>query len=340
MTGWLSLSREQRQQTLQYSAQTSGMPPHAIEKDWWVTLTLKALFQSAYANHLIFKGGTSLSKGWKLIQRFSEDIDLAIDPVVFNMKYKQTPTKGDVERLRRKGCEFTSIRLKQSLYEQFSSLGVPSEWYTITAETVTPQRPDKDPQRLFIEFDSVLQPTSYLKNSVQVEVSSRSLLEPFSTRPVTSLIHEYFPNPSYYPETPFLVPIVAPRKTFLEKAFLLNEEFSRPNGERIRIERMSRHFYDMIKMDQEGITDEALADKVLYTTIQKHRRYYSRLKHMGNYASLDRGNISFIPPAHLHDAYRQDYRYMTEHMMYGEVPQFSVMLDGLQTILNKFRRQA
>lgn len=340
MTGWLSLTKEQQKSTLKEAALRSGMSANAIEKDWWVTLTLKALFQSAYADCLIFKGGTSLSKGWKLIQRFSEDIDLAVDPVAFGMEYKHEPTKGEVERLRRRGCEFTSTILKQSLAEQFSILGVSSASYTIVAETIDLQRPDKDPQRLFITFDSVLSPVAYLKSIVQIEVSSRSLLEPFTQKPMTSLMHEHFPNPIYYSETPFYIPIVVPRKTLLEKAFLLNEEFLKPDISKIRIERMSRHFYDMVKMDHTGIVDEALADNELYTTIQKHRTHYSRLKHMGNYTSLDRKKISFIPPLDLLNAYQHDYRYMTEHMIYGQIPDFPTIIDGLTVILKKFRHNA
>ncbi|MBC9913453.1 nucleotidyl transferase AbiEii/AbiGii toxin family protein [Chitinophaga varians] len=128
-----------------------------------------------------------------------------------------------------------------------------------------------------------------------------------------------------------------PKKTFLEKAFLLSEEFIKTDIRKIRIERMSRHFYDMIQMDYAGIADEALADTELYTTIQRHRKHYSRLKYMGNYTSLDRQNISFIPPLELLDAYKDDYLYMTDHMLYGQTPDFSVVLDGLTTILEKFR---
>jgi predicted nucleotidyltransferase component of viral defense system len=87
MTGWLKLTNEQRIATLTQAESQSGINAKAIEKDWWVTLALKALFQSAYSIRIVFKGGTSLSKGWKLISRFSEDIDIALDPEAFDMKY-------------------------------------------------------------------------------------------------------------------------------------------------------------------------------------------------------------------------------------------------------------
>ncbi len=89
MINWLQLTDEQRKISLEQASLKSGINVKAIEKDWWVTLTLKALFQSAFATQLVFKGGTSLSKCWKLIERFSEDIDIALDPETFGMKYIQ-----------------------------------------------------------------------------------------------------------------------------------------------------------------------------------------------------------------------------------------------------------
>ncbi len=80
MIGWLQLNEEQRRAVIDEAEQLSGIYAKAIEKDWWVTLTLKALFQSAYSQYMVFKGGTSLSKGWHLIARLSEDIDIALDP--------------------------------------------------------------------------------------------------------------------------------------------------------------------------------------------------------------------------------------------------------------------
>lgn len=83
MIDWLHLTDEQRRTSIAQAAVVSGIAEKAIEKDWWVTLTLKAIFESPYAKFFIFKGGTSLSKGWKLIERFSEDIDIALDPMAY-----------------------------------------------------------------------------------------------------------------------------------------------------------------------------------------------------------------------------------------------------------------
>ena len=79
MNGWLKLSKKRRVEILEQVNNRLGLPIQAVEKDWWVTMVLKAVFSSRFAEHFVFKGGTSLSKAYHLIDRFSEDIDLAID---------------------------------------------------------------------------------------------------------------------------------------------------------------------------------------------------------------------------------------------------------------------
>src|SRR5690606_11520618 len=99
MTKWLQLTPEQRKASITEVEYNTGIIAKAVEKDWWVTLTLRALFQSAYAQHIVFKGGTSLSKCWKLISRFSEDVDIALSPQAFGMSYQKNPSKNHIEKL-------------------------------------------------------------------------------------------------------------------------------------------------------------------------------------------------------------------------------------------------
>ncbi len=78
MNNYFQLSTEQQRMVLTQAANRTGLPVQAVEKDLWVTVVLQQVFSLPIAKHLVFKGGTSLSKVWKVIQRFSEDIDLAI----------------------------------------------------------------------------------------------------------------------------------------------------------------------------------------------------------------------------------------------------------------------
>jgi hypothetical protein len=167
MVEWLSLSDEDRLISIQQAANKSGMSTKVIEKDWWVTLVLKAVFQSEFAPHLSFKGGTSLSKGWNLIERFSEDIDLAIERSFLG--FEDDLTKNAVKKLKRVACEFTSTVLKAALEKELKNLGLPKGAVSVTADLVRIDLPDTDPQTLRIAYRSLLDPVPYIADSVKLE---------------------------------------------------------------------------------------------------------------------------------------------------------------------------
>src|SRR5687768_8777552 len=144
MTDWLKLTDEQRRASISEVEYTTGIQAKAIEKDWWVTLTLRALFQGAYSEHIVFKGGTSLSKCWKLISRFSEDVDIALAPEAFEMAYEKNPSKSFVDKLKRTGCIFTSTKIKEDLEAQILNQGAPKGLISIEADSIPENRPDTD----------------------------------------------------------------------------------------------------------------------------------------------------------------------------------------------------
>ena len=312
---WLKLTDAQRKTSIDQAAVTSGINSKSIEKDWWVTLTLKALFQTEYAEFLVFKGGTSLSKCWKAIQRFSEDIDIVIDPKLFSIAYVDEPTKSYLSRLKKKGCLFTSNELKNALENQLTKLNVTEGTFKIITEDIDPTMTDKDPQTLFIIYRSLYDPNPYLAEQVKVEVGVRSKIEPFTKIDIQSILTEVYPNTAY-PEKPFTVNVVEPHKTFLEKAFLLHEEFKKPNRDKIRTERMSRHLYDLEKLMDTDACKKALADKDLYATIIHHRAHYNKINGI-DYELLNTKTICFVPPKEFAEGYLSDYATMREQMIYG-----------------------
>jgi hypothetical protein len=335
MTGWLKLTDSQRKATIDEAEQLSGITAKVIEKDWWVTLTLKALFQSTYARHMVFKGGTSLSKCWKLIERFSEDVDIALDPEAFGMSYVENPSKSHVEKLKRKGCSFTSNELKAELEKQLTALGASADIITIMAADVPKKRPDTDPQVLFVKYRSLYEPSSYLADEVKLEVGVRSLKTPYTQAGVQSLLHEFNPNPAYA-ETPFLVDVVEPRKTVLEKAMLLHEQFGRKDIVNIKVGRMSRHLYDLGILMNTSFGRDAIADHELYDHLIKHRQWYSRISWV-DYESLGPETLSFVPPPVVFEMYREDYRAMQETMIYGEALSFDDLISQLKILQGRVR---
>jgi Nucleotidyl transferase AbiEii toxin, Type IV TA system len=328
-TNWLSLSKERRIEILNQATELTGLPSVAIEKDWWVTLALNASFSLPYSKNIVFKGGTSLSKGWNLIERFSEDIDLAIDRKYFGFDGEISKTQ--IKNLRKQSCEFISTTFLDDLTK------ILTEWKAIDECKLIAQPvkdSDKDPQVIEIHYKSVIDTSEYLPQRVLIEVSSRSLMEPIEERQINSILSERFPQQSFV-TVPFAIPSVLPQRTFLEKVFLLHEEFSQED-EKISIDRLSRHLYDLEKlMDTEhGI--EALQNTELYNNIVAHREKFNPLRGL-DYAIHIPNKINIIPPKGVVKNYEKDYVEMTKSMIYGEPLKFDQLIKRileLQTRIN------
>jgi Nucleotidyl transferase AbiEii toxin, Type IV TA system len=328
-TNWLTLTKERRIEILNQATELTGLPSVAIEKDWWVTLALNASFSLPYSKNIVFKGGTSLSKGWNLIERFSEDIDLAIDRKYFG--FDGDISKTQIKNLRKQSCEFISTTFLEDLTK------ILTEWKAIDECKLIAQPvkdSDKDPQVIEIHYNSVIDTSEYLPQRVLIEVSSRSLMEPIEERQINSILSENFPQQSFV-TFPFAIPTVLPQRTFLEKVFLLHEEFSQ-EAEKIRIDRLSRHLYDLEKlMDTEhGI--ETLQNTDLYNNIVAHREKFNSLRGL-DYANHIPSKISIIPPDGVVKDYERDYDAMTSFMIYGEPLKFDNLMKRileLQTRIN------
>ena len=323
-TTWLTISKERRVDLLNQATGLTGLPGPAIEKDWWVTLALNASFSLPYSGNIIFKGGTSLSKGWNLIERFSEDIDLAIDRKFFG--FHSDISKNKIKNLRKKSCEFISTVFLDDLKQQFA------EWKAIDECSLNAQSvkdSDKDPQIIEIHYNSVFDRSDYLQQRVLIEVSSRSLMEPFESRGINSIIATAIPDRTFASD-PFIISTVLPQKTFLEKIFLLHEEFSQPTDE-IRVNRLSRHLYDIEKIMDTEYGKAALSDTALYKGIVAHREKFNRLRGL-DYSNHVPVKIKIIPPDTVIKAWETDYQTMIQHMIYGDPLNFDNLIKRIQKL--------
>ena len=326
-TTWLTLSKERRIEILNQATDLTGLPGIAIEKDWWVTLCLNASFSLPFSEHFVFKGGTSLSKGWALIERFSEDIDLAIDRKFFG--FEGDISKTQIRKLRKQSCEFISTELLKGLTQALTDWGAILEC-ELFAQPVTDS--DKDPQVIEIHYNSVVDNSEYLPQRVLIEVSSRSLMEPTERREINSILSVNFAKLDFATDA-FVIPTVLPQRTFLEKIFLLHEEFSQ-ESEKISINRLSRHLYDLEKLmdTKHGIT--ALQDKELYNNIVSHREKFNSLRGL-DYDNHTPYKIKIIPPDTVVREYENDYSEMTKFMIYGGALKFKELLNRMAELQNR-----
>lgn len=330
MNNWTELTKEEKLTILANIAENQGIVENGVEKDYWVSMVLRAIFSLPYANAFVFKGGTSLSKGWKLIERFSEDIDLAIDRQYLG--FSEVTTKSQRTKLRKDSKKFIYGTFFNDITIKLKEFGL-SECCMVVAPDTSIS--DLDPVVLFVEYDSVLQnKMQYIPERVKIEISCRSLMEPCEKIEMRSLIEDAYPDEEFsLPK--IAVSTVIPGRTFLEKVFLLHEEFTRPNG-CVHIERITRHMYDIVKMMDRPFAIEAMNNKTLYEDIVAHRKKFTAWSGL-DYATHLPQTISFVPPLHIKAALQDDYRQMQAGFIYVDAPSFDEILERMRELQNRFR---
>ena len=288
--------------------------------------TLRVAFETEIAKNLVFKGGTSLSKGWNLIKRFSEDIDLAIDREFFG--FTGPLGKNQRDKLRKTAGAYVDEVFYPELKKRFEEYG----WKNPNIELEAGEDSDRD-RKINVYYPNVINAGGYIKPRVQIEIGCRSLREPFTTLKFTSLVDEAFPKEDFV-QAPINIPTVNPERTFLEKIFLLHEEFQRPK-EKMRVDRLSRHLYDVVKLSKTEFAEIALSDQQLYETIVEHRYSFTRIGGI-DYNLHQPQTINPIPIAEVIDAWKADYKTMIEQMIYEENPSsFEEVIEELNKLKSR-----
>jgi hypothetical protein len=326
MDAFVQLPADRRLRLCAEAQARLGLPAVSIEKDFWVCWTLRELFGApGWGEHLTFKGGTSLSKAWQLIERFSEDIDIVIDRGLLGFAGDRGPEQAPTPTQRRKRLEELKatcqdrIRcsLLPTLAERFSAL-LPADMSWKLEEDAA----DPDRQTLLFYYPPGVGAASYIQPVVRIELGARSDTEPSETPTIQPYLAEVFPD--ILGSSAFPVRVVAARRTFWEKAMLLHEETQRP-PEKPRKARLARHYYDLWCLIRKGVGAEAVADTGLFERVAAHRQTFFRWPWM-DYATLRRGSLRLVPRDDQVSAWRQDYRTMQFEMFFGDVPTFDEIL--------------
>ena len=330
MNNYFQLSKEQQRMVLTQAANKTGLPVQAVEKDLWVTVVLQIVFSLPIANRLVFKGGTSLSKVWKVIRRFSEDIDLAIDPSIWG--FEGDLTKKQIKRLRKTSSIFVRDELCRSLQKAVSETGM-EQWLQVESD------PDgegdgtyPEPRVIHISYKSLFdEDLPYLNSEVKLEIGARSLLEPMAKAAVTSILEDTLPISTTIKQV--MIPTALAEKTFLEKAFLLHELFSAQSSREAN--RKSRHLYDLAQIMNTDIASRAIADDDLWNIIHHHRELFTSMSGV-DYTPDIRKRIRLLPPDDVIDDWRNDYKDMQSSMIYGEKPTFTELMKKMRELENLF----
>ena len=339
MKEFIAMSEERRRLVCTQAGAQLNLPEISVEKDFWVCWTLRKLFElPEWSEHLTFKGGTSLSKCWNLIERFSEDIDIVIERDALGFSgvnaVEQAPSKKQTgKRLKalKTACQqCISDRIQPALTDVISSdLRETHEW------NLEPDPDDKDKQTLLLFYPTAFpeQPT-YLRRAVKIEMGARSDTDPAESMEIRPYISDVFPDLLLEPGA--VVRAVMPTRTFWEKAMLLHEETFRPETNKKHRKGMARHYYDLYRLILAGIGEQSARDLDLFHRVAEHRRVFFHYTWF-DYSTLDIGQLRLIPAEADQPTWQADYESMQREMFYGDVPTFEEILmvvGDFQTRLN------
>lgn len=332
----LQLGQRQRVELFEQTAQQTGFGAVIVEKDFWVCWTLKEVFGlPEIGEHLIFKGGTSLSKVFKIIERFSEDIDVSIDRGWLGFGGANEPEAGASNKEKQRRIEGLKAACQQKIAKEL----LPALQAAIRAK-LRPQEKwavrldadDPDQQTLLFDYPTSFAPDSagYVRRLVKIEMGARADHWPSETRSITPYVAEQFPNG--FREPSCKVKVLSAERTFWEKATILHAEFHRP-AEKPMPERFSRHYCDFHEMVRKGAAASAVKNPELLARVAKHKSLFFRST-WARYEEATPGKLRIAPPEHRLKALKEDYARM-EQMFFGKTPPF----DDIMTVLTNWERQ-
>lgn len=340
MDAFIQFAPERQRDLLEAAGDIIGLDASSIEKDFWVCWTLRELFNLPKSGPVLtFKGGTSLSKGWKLIERFSEDIDLVIDRDFLGFGGDNAPDRATSRKQSETRLESLSSECQKHIHEvlqpaldrlfhQHLPKGLPWKLELDPA--------DKDQQTLLFEYPSAFAAGTYLLPVVKIELGARSDIEPALTPEIQSYIAEALPEEIGLSRFP--VRALAPERTFWEKAMLLHEEnvVGMAKGPRARL---ARHYYDLWCLIRAGVGERAAQDIPLFDRTAAHRAVFFRKKKEAQ-DSLRRGSLRIVPAIEHRKLWKVDFDRMREAMFFNEPPSFDDILHVVEEFERRFNQGA
>jgi hypothetical protein len=328
---WLRLSEEDRREVLNVAASASGRPPHLLEKDVWVVWTLGALFGAPLGDRLVFKGGTSLSKVYGAIRRFSEDIDLTYD--IRRLAPDLVGEAGDALPATRSEEKRWSSAVRARLPVWVKEEALPLVARRLEEDKV-PARAVAEKDKIFIEYEALASGSGYVAPRVMLEFGARSTGEP-------SEPHEVGCDAAPFVEG-VVFPTARPRvmraeRTFWEKATAVHVFCSEGP---LRGDRFARHWHDLARLDEAGFADEAIADRSLAEAVAAHKSWFFAKKD-GDRQTIDyraavSGGLRLVPGGASQDALAEDYAKMVEDgLLLDEAEPFDDLMARMEALQDR-----
>lgn len=307
-----------------------------VEKDYWVVWLLDLLFSGPYADQLTFKGGTSLSKAYKVIDRFSEDVDLTIDRGLINLdpeKSLEAPDLGTAQRTKRGKAFDNSVQdFITGEFVPWLDAEIQKHLTKRAGDTAaTLQIDPEDPLNLFFYYPRKPDAAedAYIKPFVRLELGARGDRAPQTQQFIKSYIEEEYPH-IFEGKAAIPVNVLAIERTFWEKATILHSVCCRPQEKPPR-DRFSRHYYDVHHLAQDaGLVSRTIMDTELLEAIVENKRAYF-FESWDWYPTARRGTFQLVPSVQQQEFLKRDYSAM-QHMIAGDKPDFTEIMAALKEL--------
>lgn len=331
MPDFLRLTTGEQSDILTVISARTGRSAHVLQKDVWVCWVLRELFSIDAGVRMAFKGGTSLSKVFGLIHRFSEDVDVTLDyrdllpdtnPFEAGISKSQVKRLGN--RLKDKVEVFVRDRILPTLSLSFSDL--------IGGEGRIEM--SQDGEKVWLHYPSSLDCTlDYIQDTVLLEFGGRNVTEPNEPYTIKPFLADEVPELEY-PSARVMV--LAPQRTFWEKATLIHVACNRQRTGGVN--RLSRHWYDLVMLGQSEIGSEAMSNRVLLQDVVAHKQLFFNASY-AHYEDCLSGRFRLVPdPAHLSE-WKQDYEEMIAAGMFEVAPPtFAKIVDTLKSYEDHINR--
>lgn len=330
-----NMTADERLQLFKNVSEKIGLSVFIVEKDFWVVWTLWRLFeQKELRPYLTFKGGTSLSKVFGVIKRFSEDIDLSIEKSFFGFDEANAPEHAPSRKKRSMALEKLSAAcskyiqndLLKLLNNDFENLlGSGTQW----ALRIDTQDPDQ--QTILFDYPKTGKNDPYIHHYIKLELGARSEHWPVSERKIRSYAKEQFENGVVEPE--ITIKVLDIERTFWEKATILHAYAHVPVDRKIPL-RLARHYYDMHCLLHSEIKSKAANDIALLERVVKHKTAYFAST-WAQFETAKRGTLKLRPSDKLEKHLRADYAAMRD-MFFVDPPVWSDIIDTIRMFETEF----
>jgi hypothetical protein len=333
---FMALSAGDRREALGVAASRSGRPAHLLEKDVWVVWALATLFGSPIGEHIVFKGGTSLSKAYGVIRRFSEDVDLthsirALAPDLVGDAGEALPKSRSEEKR-------WSAEIRHRLSGSVQGVVQPILASALHAQKLSAAL-RVEGEKLFIDYDPTSTGSGYVAPSVTLEFGARSTGEPASARDIVCDAAGLVPGVDFPAAKPR---VMHAERTFWEKATAIHVFCLQ---ERLRGDRFSRHWHDVVRLDDAGIAGTAMADRALAEAVARHKSMFFAEKAadrtMIDYAVAIGGGLLLTPRSEGLRALESDYGRMVEDgLLMDDAEPFEALMARCADIADRANRGA